>query len=265
MPCAAKSKRVGATIWQSCCGADCIQPIRGTLFRLVESQEQVATMGYVDTLEEQALLEELLENAKPQNLPEAKSYHYLLRTPFRYPPLQWGSRFGRIHEPGIFYGGASIDVIFAETAYYRFLFWGSLPGGGQTFGPKDYMRSEHSLFSANYKTEYGVRLQQAPFDTYKAALTLKQDYSQTQQLGSDMRDAGVQAFEYQSSRSAAPLICVGLFTPKAFSQKKPSNVSPWFCQLTENEITFKQKDGAKLVSHNRQDFCVNGELPLPAA
>lgn len=261
MPLAAKSKRVSETIWQSCGGADCIQPIRGTLYRLVESQEQVATMGYVDTLEEQALLEELLENAKPQNLPEAKSYHYLLKTPFRYPPLQWGSRFGRIHEPGIFYGGASVDVIFAETAYYRFLFWDSMLAPA----PKDYMRSEHSLFSANYRTEYGVRLQQTPFEKYTAELTDKQDYSQTQQLGSDMRDAGVQAFQYQSSRSAAPLLCVGLFTPKAFSQKKPSNVSPWFCQLTENEVTFKQKDGTQLVRHSREDFCVSGELPLPAA
>ncbi|MDD9892134.1 MAG: RES family NAD+ phosphorylase [Gammaproteobacteria bacterium] len=261
MPLAAKSKRVSATIWQSCGGADCIQPIRGTLYRLVESQEQVATMGYVDTLEEQALLEELLENAKPQNLPEAKSYHYLLKTPFRYPPLQWGSRFGRIHEPGIFYGGASVEVLFAETAYYRFLFWDSM----QAAAPKDYMRSEHSLFSAHYKTEQGVRLQQAPFDQYTAELTHKQNYSQTQKLGSDMRDAGVQAFEYQSSRSAVPLLCVGLFTPKAFSQKKPSNVSPWFCQLTENEVTFKQKDGTQLVRHSREDFCVSGELPLPAA
>lgn len=248
-------------IWQRCGGADSIQPIRGTLYRLVESQEQVATMGYVDTLEEQALLEELLENVKPQNLPEAKSYHYLLKAPFRYPPLQWGSRFGRIHEPGIFYGGASKDVIFAETAYYRFLFWDSM----QAPAPKDYMRSEHSLFSANYKTGNGVRLQQIPFDQYKAELTHKQDYSQTQQLGSDMREAGVQAFEYHSSRSAAPLLCVGLFTPKAFSQKKPSNVSPWFCQLSENEVTFKQKDGTQLVRHSREDFCVSGELPLPAA
>jgi hypothetical protein len=35
------------------------------LYRLVENQEQVATLGYVDTLEEQAVLEELLETSKP--------------------------------------------------------------------------------------------------------------------------------------------------------------------------------------------------------
>ena len=52
-------------IWSRCQGERHIRPIEGVLFRLVESQEQVATIGYVDTLEEQAVLEELLETSKP--------------------------------------------------------------------------------------------------------------------------------------------------------------------------------------------------------
>src|SRR5690606_6678737 len=46
--------------YYACTGAKHIRPIKGTLRRLVESQEEVATLEYVDTLEEQAVLEEML-------------------------------------------------------------------------------------------------------------------------------------------------------------------------------------------------------------
>ena len=49
------------SVWEACGGARNIEPISGTLYRLVESQEQVATLSYVDTLEEQEMLEALLE------------------------------------------------------------------------------------------------------------------------------------------------------------------------------------------------------------
>ena len=52
-------------IWRQCKGERHIRPLQGRLVRLVESQEQVATLQLVDTLEEQALLEELLESSKP--------------------------------------------------------------------------------------------------------------------------------------------------------------------------------------------------------
>ena len=92
------------------------------------SQEQIATLGYVDTLAEQALLEQMLDDVKPPYRADTDGLHYLLKTPFRYPPLKWGSRFGRIHEPGIFYGGCSTEATLAEAAYYRFVFWYSMDG-----------------------------------------------------------------------------------------------------------------------------------------
>ena len=52
-------------IWQACAGVEQIIPLRGRLVRLVENQGQVATLQLVDTLEEQALLEQLLESSKP--------------------------------------------------------------------------------------------------------------------------------------------------------------------------------------------------------
>ena len=109
-------------------------------------------LSYVDTLEEQALLEELLDQAKPPYPEGCDRLHYLLKTPFRYPPLLWGSRFGRRHEPSIFYGGSSLDTTLAESAYYRYVFWFSMDGPP----PKNTMVSQHTMFSVDYQTEQGV-------------------------------------------------------------------------------------------------------------
>ena len=110
-------------IWQACAGVEQIIPLRGRLVRLVENQGQVATLQLVDTLEEQALLEQLLESSKPSLPPGDEPLHYLLRTPFRYPPLRWGSRFGRRHEPSLFYAACRLETAMAETAFYRFVLW----------------------------------------------------------------------------------------------------------------------------------------------
>ncbi len=76
-------------LWDVCQGELQLKEISGTVYRLVESQEQVATLGYVDTLDEQALLEQMLESTKPVYKEDLSAYHYLLSTLFRYPPLQW--------------------------------------------------------------------------------------------------------------------------------------------------------------------------------
>ena len=110
-------------IWAACSAAARPAPLRGTLVRLIENQEQVATQGLVDTLAEQALLEELLERSKPPRPPGTERLHYLLATPFRYPPLRHGSRFGAREDPSLFYGSRQLPGALAEGAYYRFVFF----------------------------------------------------------------------------------------------------------------------------------------------
>ncbi|GAA3975664.1 RES family NAD+ phosphorylase [Allohahella marinimesophila] len=257
-----------ADIWDSSQGARQIRPLNGKLYRLVESQEQIATLGYVDTLEEQALLEELLETAKPahrfaeveEQAEDPGSLHYLLLTPFRYPPLKWGSRFGRTHEQGIFYGGGDIDVTLAESAYYRFVFWFSMSAAPI----KDSIRTSHTLFSAPYSTQRGVQIQRPPFDEYMTALTHPSNYSQTQTLGSQMREAGVEAFEYCSARDPSHGLCVALFTPAAFECRKPDSMQQWFCEVSAYAVSFKQLAEREVIHFQLEDFLVDGTLPLPA-
>lgn len=246
-------------IWDNCGGVQQIKPINGRLYRMVESQEQIATLGYVDTLEEQTLLEEMIERVKPACQAVGRQYHYLLATPFRYPPLKWGSRFGRTHEPSIFYGGCSITATLAESAYYRFVFWSSMDGEPI----KTKMQTEHTLFSVRYRTTKGISLHAAPFDKYQPELAHPKHYYTTQPLGTAMRGAGVEAFEYPSARDPQKGHCIGLFRPEAFAQKQPEKTSQWLCLLSANEASFKQVGSTTVNAYPLEDFLYKGELPLP--
>ena len=247
-------------IWASCKGEQHVQALSGTLYRLVESQEQVATLHYVDTLEEQALLEDLLEQVKPAHPTPVDGLHYLLKTPFRYPPLAWGSRFGRTHEPSIFYAGSTIAVTLAESAYYRFVFWYSMQGEPV----KPHLRSEHTLFSAGYRCARGVRLQETPFKSAQTLLRHPQSYHATQLLGSAMRTAEVEAFEYASARDPDAGICIGLFTPRALRSKKPMAMHQWLCEITADMVQFRRFGDKDTHAFPLSMFLVDGKLPLPA-
>ncbi len=250
------------TLWEHCGGEDHIGPVQGRLFRLVESQERVATLGYVDSLEEQALLEDLLERNKPGYPDHCRlNLHYLLATPFRYPPLSWGSRFGARHEPGIFYGGGSQRTTLAEAAFYRFVFWHSI----EADPPAPVLHSEHTLFTAPYRSERGVRLQRPPFEGHRQALRDPADYRQTQALGRAMRGAGVEVFEYASARDPEGGNCVGLFTPAPFTRRAPTTLQAWFCELSAQEVAFKPQAGSRMLRFSVELFLINGRLPQPAA
>jgi hypothetical protein len=247
-------------IWDACNGLQHVTHISGRLYRLVESQEQVATMGYVDTLEEQQVLEELLEAAKPTYPDAIANYHYLLTTPFRYPPLKYGSRFGRVDEPSLFYAGCSIPVTLAEAAFYRFVFIDSIDG----VTDNEKIRTEHTLFSVDYETDNGIRLQNPPFDSYKAALTHKHDYLSSQQLGTSMRQASVVGFEYESARDLNQGICVALYDTSAFKQVKPTQTTQWLCEVSLKGVLFKSVDENTLYQFSIEEFLLDGLLPSPA-
>jgi len=256
MPC---GDAEAATLQEACGAAARVQPVAGRLWRLVERQEQVATLGYVDTLEEQALLEELLEASKPPAPAGSERFHYLLRAPFRYPPLPWGSRFGRRHEPGILYGGLDLETTLAEAAYYRFVFYHSMEDP-----PGRILRSEHTLFTARYATERGVRLQAPPCDRHRECLAHPEDYRATQALGSTLREAGVEAFEYPSARNRPEGLCVGLFRPEALASPKPEQFSSWLCEVHVDRVLYKRLDSLEVKAYPLARFLYRGRLPWPA-
>lgn len=247
-----------SAIWAACRDQAPLGPLHGHLYRMVESQEQVATYRIVSSLEEQALLEELLETSKPPPPETAGDFHYLLTTPFRYPPLRHGSRFGRRHEPGLFYGSATVDTMLAEVAYYRFVFW-----QGMETPPQTPIVTQHTVFSARYACGRGLKLQDPPFDAWRATLTDPRHYAPTQDLGSAMREAGVQAFEYLSARDPAAGINVALFEPAALASQRPIECQNWLAETSGEHVAFLG-EARQIRSFELETFLVEGMLPAPA-
>ena len=247
------------SLWEAC--REAVTPSRhhGELLRMVESQEQVATRELVDDLAEQALLEQLLEQSKPPLPSAASGLDYLLSSPFRYPPLAYGSRFGSRFEPSLFYGALALSVVLAETAFYRLVFW----EGMSTPPPSGRLSTEHTLFAARYDAERGLSLHRPPCDEHRDQLTHPSCYQHTQRLGGDLRKAGVELMVYRSARDPDGGLNIALFEPGAFAQPGPLWKQSWLCDTDAAGVSFYSKtEGTRRLA--RSLFLVDGVLPLPS-
>jgi hypothetical protein len=207
-------------VWAACEPRARAVAYTGEVLRLVESQEQVATQRLVANLAEQDLLESLIERSKPPRPPATDALDYLLATPFRYPPLRHGSRFGRRHEPALFYAACERTPLLAEAGYYRFVFW-----AGMAVPPPQPLRTQHTVFGARVRTRRCYRLDAPPFDEHRAVLASAVDYSATQALGTALRSAGAEAIVYPSARDPQGGLNLALYTPAAFAAPRPAVVS----------------------------------------
>lgn len=247
-------------IWASCRDQARPRALGGEVLRLVESQEQVATSRLVGTLAEQELLETMLEASKPPLPARAQRLHYLLSTPFRYPPLRHGSRFGGRDEPSLFYAARGLRTVLAESAYYRFVFW-----QGMSRPPPAPLRTRHTLFGARLRARRAYSLQLPPFDAYRAELASRDDYQATQQLGRALREAGADAIEYVSARDAGEGINVALFAPTVFSRPQPTFREEWLCETRPEQVSFYARPDTGLQRFPLSQFTMDGRLPMPAA
>lgn len=247
-------------IWQACKDSLNHQTLSGKLIRVVESQEQIATNHLVETLEEQYLLEQLLEDNKPRQGRSHSPLHYLLATPFRYPPLKYGSRFGKKSEASLLYGSKNITTALAETAYYRFVFW----LGMAIPPPSNKFITQHTVWGANYFTTKGMALHQPPFDRYQQQLTAPDSYQASQALGGQLRSFGSQAFEFTSARDVDKGINIALFNAQAFSAQQPTFQQQWLCETSAVSVTFYLTGQQDIYSFQCQQYKVNGQFPLPA-
>lgn len=229
----------------------------GTLQRMVENQEQKVTVALVDGFYEHEILEGLLEDSKPDLRPGLARLDYLLRTPWRYPPLKWGSRFGRRFEPSLFYGALSREALFAEAAYYRLVF---LEGMETPF--RERVISQHTIFAARYQTDQGIDLTLSPFARHAKVLRHKSLYGPCQQLGTELRERGITAISYFSARAMGDELNIALFAPAALRSTKHMNPERGLCETRTDGVQFRF--GEDLRSFAREAFLHNGEFPEPA-
>ncbi len=250
---------MSSSIWMRCGGVSRIQALGLEAWRVVESQHQISTRKLVDSAGEQQLLEQLIETSKPP-APSSGRLHYLLFTPFRYPPLRHGSRFGTRSEPSLWYGSETLRTAFAEVAYYRLLF---LEGTRADLGV---VETELSAFTVLIRAERGIDTTLLPFAAHRGVLASPLEYAETQALGRAMREAAVEAFRFVSARDERGGVNVGLFTPVAFQETQPRRLETWHCVATHTQVELSRRDYFDRALHAflREDFLVAGSLPAPA-
>jgi RES domain len=219
-----------------------IRRIAAKPWRVVEAQHRASTMRLVDTLEEQRLLEDLLEASKPPLPEEAKSLHYLLATPFRYPaPPPAGSRFRGIGDPGVWYGASAVHASLAEVAYWRMRFLADSPA------TPDLPPVPHTAFRASVAGN-SIVLTDAPFQPDRAAWENPQSYVATQAIAREARALGVALIRYRSVRDPQHRPCTAVLTPKAFRQGEPLEQQTWLIKVTRERVLAETNLGTDRIA-----------------
>jgi len=224
---------MSSTTWTPTALAGEAAPWAGEAWRMVEAQHAAATMKLVDSAAEQALLEDLLERAKPP-LPEAaRALHYLLATPFRYPPLPRGSRFRALGEPGVFYGADQLPTACAELGYWRWRFLRDAPALQRIDSVA------HTAFRAPIKVRKALDLRLAPLARDRKAWTHPGSYVATQALARSAREGGIQLIRYASVRDPGHGGCSALLTPAGFAGKSPKGApQTWWLSVRQDRATW---------------------------
>lgn len=250
---------MSSSIWTRCAGDSELRALRLSPWRVVEAQHQVSTRKLVDSTDEQEVLEELIERVKPPELTGGR-LHYLLFTPFRYPPLRHGSRFGGRHERGIWYASENRGTAFAEVAYYRLLF---LEGTRAELGA---LTAQLTAFTVKIRSARGADLVAPPFDVHRTAIASPVSYASSQALGAAMRKAGVELFRYPSARDPSGGVNVGAFTAHVFGKANPQGFETWHSTAVKERVELTKGDYFKRESFSfpREQFLVDGLLPAPA-
>lgn len=208
-------------------------PFSGEVVRIVESQEQVATTKIVGNLAEQDLLERMLEDNKPGSIDPG--LHYLLSTPFRYPPLKYGSRFGSTLEPSLFYASMELRTCLSECAYYRFIFWYDMASP-----PPNPIRTQHTVFRVELLSDRCVDLRSRAYDRLRSELQSAVSYATSQALGRHLRQAGAQLLIFESVRG--PGINAAAYTTEVFASA-PGGQELWNSELSSQLVLLRGAGG----------------------
>lgn len=220
-------------IWTPAALSSEARRLAGTCWRVVEAQHQVSTLKLVDSIEEQTLLEDLIEQTKSSVPPECRHLDYLLATPFRYDtPYPRGSRFRRPGKTlGVFYASEKPETAVAEMAFYRLLFFAESPGASWPANA-----GEYTAFAASYRTRRGLDLTRPHLDEDGTHWTDPIDYSACQDLADAARAAEVQILKYLSVRDPQRRINLALLVCTVFTSPAPASRQTWRIQLGSSGV-----------------------------
>jgi len=203
------------------------------LWRAVEGQHRVSTMVLVDTLDEQALLERILDDSKPPIASSHRPLHYLLFTPFRYPPLPHGSRFRGPSDPGVFYGADAVRTACAELGYWRWRLLNDSPAL-QSIPPVP-----QTLFRTAVAGK-AIDLREAPLSGREREWTDPDNYAACQQLAREAREEGIRIIRYRSVRDPEPGACAAVLSHTAFVHTMPEESQTWSLAVFRERVFWRR-------------------------
>lgn len=232
-------------------------PYRGAVWRLVEAQHRVSTLKLVDSLEEQALLEDLLEESKPRLPPECRGLDYLLATPFRYGAIYpHGSRFRRAGRTlGVFYAAETVTTALAEMAFYRLLFYAESPA---TPFPRD--AADYTAFSAAVATGRALDLTAPPLDRDAYHWESRTDYAACQALADAARAGDCRLIRYRSVRDPDRGANVALLTALCFAAPQPLERQTWRIRLSASGVQALCDFPASRIGFSPDDFAADPRI-----
>ena len=235
-----------------------IKPAQGLIWRIVETQEVAATREITRNADEQSRLEALLESAKPAVPKDCEGLSYLLFTPFRYPPLDYGSRFGSTLERGIYYGAKEIKTALAETAVYMWLFQSAL----KELGPLRTINDHRTAIAVNVLSDRAVDLTDKGFLQKHPDIVSADNWQHSQRLGAELRELRVDWFWFPSARLAGGTNAA-VFNPLSFKNNEPVEQLHWQIRLSEQTCWFSHLRNS--LEFEKEQFMVDGKIPHPMA
>jgi len=221
---------MSSSIWTPAALSSDARAIGGTCWRLVEAQHHVSTLKLVDSVDEQKLLEDLIEESKPPLPPECRDLHYLLSTPFRYGAVYpTGSRFRRAGmTEGVFYAAEAPQTAVAEMAFCRLLFFAESPDTPWPANP-----AEYTAFSAEYATKKAIDLTKGKYSADRARWMHVTDYSHCQAFADAARAAKIEIIRYASVRDPDHGSNLAILTCRAFAKTHTIEQQTWHIRLSE--------------------------------
>ena len=219
---------MSSTIWTPDALSSEARRYEGQGWRVVEAQHVVSTLKLVDTLDEQKILEELIEETKPAIPVDCRHLDYLLATPFRYDTAYpKGSRFRRAGQThGVYYASERPDTAIAETVFHRLLFFAESP---RTPWPSE--AAEYTAFAAALFTGRAIDLTLPPLATSRAMWRNPINYAPCQNLADAARIADLELIRHESARDPDSGVNLAVLVCKVFSKPRPINRQTWRIRL----------------------------------
>jgi hypothetical protein len=207
-------------------------PYAHDVWRVVEAQHRISTNRLASNLADQARLEELAEEAKPDLPKAARGKDYLITSPFRYGHTV-ASRFRKADErPGVLYASEHEATAIAETAYWRLSFFSRSPG----FVPPS-TTSEHLSFKVKVKAKRALDLTRLPLIADAAWWNDPLDYMACQDLAGAARVADAQLIRSKSVRAPEARAKVAIFDPVAITSETPTYAKTWHFRFEQGRLS----------------------------